>query len=257
METNGHKEAQAWARDIANATAFLTRLPIPAGWQDHSRGLALSARAFPLVGLLIGTVTAVILLGARAAGFSPLLAALIAVAATALLTGALHEDGLADMADGFGGGHTRERKLEIMHDSGIGAYGVLALVFTLLIKTAAASELAWWPVVLAAVVSRTTMVWLMWVAPHARSGGLSVMAGRPDRAVFLQALIITVFSGVLLLIVGQSAQAIAVATVVSLAVPAAVYRLCLRQIGGQSGDVCGGLQLLTETALLAVLTLWA
>ena len=253
-ETNGHKEAQAWLCDMANATAFLTRLPIPAIWQNHSRSIAQSSRAFPLVGILIGGITALLLYGCRALGLAPLTAAALVLAATALLTGGLHEDGLADMADGFGGGKTRERKLEIMRDSRIGTYGVLALVSTLLIKASAVAELSWPAIILAACLSRAAMVWLMWSTPHARADGLSAQAGRPDRVAMVQVLILAGLASLLMAFVGQSPQSIVAAVILCALAAVAVRQLALHQIKGQTGDVCGTVQIVTEAAMLSMLT---
>src|SRR5579864_6859060 len=110
-----------WPDDLLIAAAFLTRMPIPTPAVLPGR-LAQASWAFPLVGVGVGLPT--------------LAAALIAVAGTAALTGALHEDGLADTADGFGGGATPEAKLTIMRDSRNGAYGVLALIFSVALRAA-------------------------------------------------------------------------------------------------------------------------
>lgn len=122
------------------AVRFFTRLPVPA-WVGHSpEALNHSARYFPLVGLVVGLIGALVF--AFASFFLPkTLAVLLAMAATVLVTGAFHEDGWADMVDGFGGGWTRERTLEIMKDSRIGSYGTIALVLLLLAKFMALVEL--------------------------------------------------------------------------------------------------------------------
>ena len=117
-------------------------------------------------------------------GLPDIVAAVLAVGAGALVTGALHEDGLADMADGFGGGNTPERKLAIMRDSRIGAYGVIVLVVVLAAKVGAISDLGSTGLVAAALVaaaaaSRAAMPAVMlWLEP-ARTDGLAVDAGRP------------------------------------------------------------------------------
>ena len=124
-----------WADDLLHALMFLTRLPVPAAARGD-RPLMHTGWAFPLVGLLVGAFGGSALwLGAHS-GIPLLASALIALALTAFVTGALHEDGLADLADGFGGGGTKERKIEIMRDSRVGSYGVLALVIVTGIKAA-------------------------------------------------------------------------------------------------------------------------
>ena len=111
-----------WPADLFSAAAFLTRLPVPAA-HVPTGGLAQAARAFPVVGAGVGAAAGGVLWLAAQAGLPPLVCALLALAAAALVTGALHEDGLADLADGLGGGRDREAKLRIMRDSRIGAFG--------------------------------------------------------------------------------------------------------------------------------------
>jgi adenosylcobinamide-GDP ribazoletransferase len=255
MESNGHMEARAWLKDIANATMFLTRLPLPPGAVDPSRSIAQASRAFPLIGLAVGAVTAAVAGVLNFLGLSTYIAAAIAVGVACLMTGALHEDGLADTADGFGGGKTRERKLEIMRDSRIGSYGVIALVLVLVVKVAAIAELrAAAPLILAAVVSRASVAMLLAATPNARMDGLSALAGRPSRAAAVAALALTAAIAVLVLFLSFAWQGIAVSLLAAAAVFFAVRSLALRQIGGQTGDVCGALQVLAETAMLAAWT---
>ncbi|MEO8669072.1 MAG: adenosylcobinamide-GDP ribazoletransferase, partial [Bauldia sp.] len=184
--------------DLRPALAFLTRLPpLPFGrMQDRDApDLGRAARVFPVIGGIVGIVGGAVLLVATWLGESPVLAALLAVAATCLLTGGLHEDGLTDTADGFGGGRSAEQKLAIMDDSRIGAYGALALVFSVLFRVAALSSLAEagaWSAALGLVAaeaaSRAAMVRLWHGLPAARLGGLSESAGSPDDRAMLAAL---------------------------------------------------------------------
>src|SRR5579864_5025125 len=124
-----------WPDDLLIAAAFLTRMPIPTPAVLPGR-LAQASWAFPLVGVGVGLLGGLAYAFAAWLGLPTLAAALIAVAGTAALTGALHEDGLADTADGFGGGATPEAKLTIMRDSRNGAYGVLALIFSVALRAA-------------------------------------------------------------------------------------------------------------------------
>ncbi|MBL8894713.1 MAG: adenosylcobinamide-GDP ribazoletransferase, partial [Rhizobiales bacterium] len=131
-------EPQPWREPGAKlvaSLAFLTRLPISAA--QRPMPLVAAMPMFPVAGALIGAFTGVVAAFLADSGVAPLLAACLAFAATLCLTGALHEDGLADTADGFGGGITRERRLEIMRDSRIGTYGTLALVVMAIAKVAA------------------------------------------------------------------------------------------------------------------------
>src|SRR5579875_2043895 len=172
-----------WRDEFLAACRFLTRLPL-----GGARGeavppiLADTVWAFPLVGLVVGLIGGIAYAIASALALPALAAALIAIAATVLVTGGLHEDGLADTADGFGGGATREDKLAIMRDSRTGAYGVLALIFSLGLRTVAVADIAARWHVLAALVaahalSRGVMpVAMRWLDP-AREDGLGASAG--------------------------------------------------------------------------------
>ena len=133
------------------AIRFFTRIPVPA-WVGHSAdGLNASARYFPAVGLIVGAVGALVFAGAAALWAMPI-AILLSMGATVLLTGAFHEDGLADAADGLGGGWSKADVLRIMKDSCTGSYGVVALALVLLGKFVVLSQLplSWIPVALIA-----------------------------------------------------------------------------------------------------------
>ena len=136
-------------RDIAFTLRFLTRFPLPAApMPDPAEDVAQFAAALryaPLAGVIIGGVGAAIYALCLWLGLGPLLAAGLAVAAMLLTTGALHEDGLSDVADGFGGGRDRDHKLAIMADSRIGTYGTAALILCLLLRIAALVELHAFP----------------------------------------------------------------------------------------------------------------
>lgn len=122
------------------AIQFLTRIPVPGGFTYSEQRMADSVRYYPMVGILIGALCSVAYWGAVFLVPS-FVAILLAVAAGLLVTGAFHEDGLADTFDGIGGGHTRESSLEIMRDSRLGTYGTLALIAALAIKTASLAVL--------------------------------------------------------------------------------------------------------------------
>src|SRR4051812_27609535 len=121
--------AGAWGDEVGSAAAFLTRIPVRK-LKPHPP-LSRAARAFPIIGAALGAGAGVLLSILVALGASPLLAAALTLAVLALTTGALHEDGLADSADGLGGGRDRQHALEIMRDSRIGTFGVLAIILVL------------------------------------------------------------------------------------------------------------------------------
>lgn len=142
-EGAGHPLAR-FARHYLLALQFFTRIPVTgrlAAWTGFSQPmLRRSAAHFPgvgwLVGLVAATVYGLLLVALPPSVFAPLVAAVLCTAATVLLTGGFHEDGLADLADGLGGSRTRERALEIMKDSRVGAFGAMALVLALAAKVA-------------------------------------------------------------------------------------------------------------------------
>lgn len=240
-----------WLADILHCVGFYTRLPLPA-LPDTGRPFAARQWAAPLAGLVPGAAGAGLLWLALALHLPPEAAAVIALAATALATGALHEDGLADVADGFGGGRDRERKLAIMKDSRIGTYGVLALVLGCLARwsalaalAAAGSAAAAIGLVTAHVASRALLPAFMRAVPTARATGLSAGIGRVGGGTAAAALLI----GALALAPSGPAFALAAGILLALWF-LALKQLCERQIGGQTGDVLGALQQGAEIVLL-------
>ena len=180
------------ASDLKAAVLFCTRLPIPHAAAITGADLARAGWAFPVAGAVVGLIAAAVYWLAGLAGLPPLPAAGLAVAATLVVTGCLHEDGLADVADAFGGA-TRERKLEIMRDSRVGTYGACALSMSLLLRTAALASIAA-PAAAASVLvaahmaARAGMPLFMRLVPPARIDGLSAGAGQPSAVGALAAL---------------------------------------------------------------------
>jgi adenosylcobinamide-GDP ribazoletransferase len=249
---------ETWRDEFLAAFQFLTRLPLGGASEDVlAPSLADAAWAFPLVGLAIGAIGGIAYWIASALALPALAAALIAVAAAALVTGGLHEDGLADTADGFGGGATRDNKLEIMRDSRIGTYGVLALIFCIGLRVAAIADIATRWHVLGAMVAAHALgrgvlpAALRWLDP-ARSDGLGASAGRPEQNRALIALGIALIAAV----VGLGIPAGFSATIAAAIVAIAIGWLAQRQIGGQTGDVLGAIEQGAETAALLAAAAW-
>jgi adenosylcobinamide-GDP ribazoletransferase len=245
---------------LVHCLRFLTRLPVPFARTLDLPPLSQSMRLFPIAGGVIGAAVGAILVGLSWTGLPHLVVATLALAAGFLITGGLHEDGLADTADGFGGGSSREKRLEIMRDSRIGTYGTLALGISLLARVGCYEALLKLPpattiAILAACAafSRALMVDLLSATRPARSEGLSVFAGTPGRNGAAFAIItaagITIAAGQLL----RSGSGL-LALGVGLAVTAYMRRLTVRLIGGQTGDVCGAVQVLSELAMLCLFT---
>lgn len=219
--------------------------------------LSRAAWAFPLVGLIVGAIGGAALYGAAYLNVHPLACAFVGLAVMALVTGGLHEDGLADVADGFGGGN-KTRVLEIMRDSRIGSFGVLALVFGIGIRASALSGvpgpgLAWLTLIAAAVFSRAVLPIIMATMESARTDGLSRGAGRPTITVALIALGLGLIA--LFAILPMKLAFIAI----MLAIPLAglIVLWAYRRLGGQTGDVLGAVQQVVEIAVIIAATGWS
>jgi adenosylcobinamide-GDP ribazoletransferase len=253
---------------------FLTRLPLrrhdaaaPSGTADApgtagavgtavasaGANLAQAAWAFPFAGFVVGLIGAIVYLVADRLVLFSWPAAALAVAATIIVTGALHEDGLADTADGFGAGATPESRLAIMRDSRIGTFGACALIVSIGLRWAALASLAG-PLRVAAaliaahVAARAMPPLLMRLIPPARPDGLSAAAGLPPAdSVAVAALL---GFAALLLALGTADGLIASALLVLAML--ALRRLALNKIGGQTGDVLGALEQVSEVLVLLV-----
>ncbi|GAA6179239.1 adenosylcobinamide-GDP ribazoletransferase [Shimia sp. NS0008-38b] len=240
-------------RDINTAIALLTRLPVKA---DFSRG-ARASWAYGMVGAVLALLAALPTAALLWLGVPPVLAAVVWLTAIVVMSGAMHEDGLADTADGFWGGWEKARRLEIMRDSRIGAYGVIALVLSIAARWGAITILleadVWlFGLIAVAMLSRANMTLVMTALPHARNDGLSHAQGRAPRtgAITGFALATVVAFGC----VGISGVVLAAVAFVMAALCSATARV---KIGGQTGDVLGATQQVTEIALLYALVILA
>ena len=242
-----------WLDDLRTAVAFLTRLPMPHPQGPMPQNFVRAHRVFPLVGALIGGAVGLVCLGLRAIGVPDLAAAALALGASAILTGALHEDGLADVADGFGGGRDRESKLEIMRDSRLGTYGALILLVSFVARVAALAaipdSLVVPGLIAAHALARGVLPAMSMSLPYARADGLARNAGQPDRTIAASAAGIALLIALLVL---SWATAFWAAILASLSAAGMVW-LARRQIGGQTGDVLGGAEQVAETAILVLL----
>lgn len=241
-----------WQDDLRLAIGLLTRIPMPHPDGAAPSYLARALRVFPLVGAVIGGVIGVVYLGLLLIGVPALPAAALALGAGALLTGGLHEDGLADVGDGFGGGRDKAKKLEIMRDSRLGTYGALALMVAFAAKLfalAALPRIAVLPVLVAAhALGRAAIPALSVKLPPARTDGLGAKVGAPPQAIAVTAAVIAVVITLIMLPVKEALLAVALAA----AAAAAVAALAMRQIGGQTGDVLGAAEQAVEIAVLVM-----
>jgi len=242
--------------DPLAAFALLTRLPMPIAPERVAARAAKVAWAWPLVGLVVGALSGLVGWGASVAGVpGPVVAGLI-IACSVILTGAMHEDGLADAADGLWGGWDKARRLEIMRDSRIGTYGVVALILSLGLRWSVLGlVIARFPggelvLVLAGLgaLSRAPMAVLMAAMPHARDDGMAVMVGRVGGIQAVLASVIAAVAVVVLIgVVGlQAAGSVVLVTLASAAI-------AQRKIGGHTGDILGAVQQLAEIAALILL----
>jgi len=248
---SGH--VRDWVNDIGLAVGLLTRVPMPHPVNATPDGLARAQRAFPLVGAMIGLMVGFVDRCLLAMGVPSLAAAALALGAGAALTGALHEDGLADVGDGFGGGRDRAAKLSIMRDSRLGTYGMIVLLVGFVARASALASLPLAMILPALIVAhalgRAIIPVLAANMPFARDDGLGKSAGRPDNASAITAVI---FGVVIALLCLTAIQAL-LAAVVAAAGAAAIAVLAWRQVGGVTGDVFGAAEQVVEAAVLVVL----
>ena len=242
------------------ALQFFTRLPIPrwvgfeASWLQHA------SRYFPLVGVVVAAISGAVYV--LASWLLPsAVAVLLAVAAGIYLTGAFQEDGFADMCDGFGGGLTRERVLEIMKDSRIGAYGAIGIICLLAVKCMALAALP--PAVVIAALfiahplSRLAAVSLIWLMDYARDEGKSKpMAQEMRTGEFIIAIVCGLLPAIACGVLGIFYWAtLAFAAVAAAAAAFWLGRKCQRRLQGYTGDCLGAVQQLAEVAIyLAILS---
>jgi adenosylcobinamide-GDP ribazoletransferase len=254
--------------DLAAALRFCSRLPIPPlpGEADPHAvpDVRRLARMLPVAGATIGAFGGAVLFIALALGLGPWVSAALAIAALTVVTGAFHEDGLADAADGFGGGATRERRLDIMRDSRIGSFGAAALILAFALRIAALATLAARldalgaaaAVVHAAALSRTAELIPLALSPSARTDGASASFGRPSPAALARAALIAAAVALLLVLAAAlPLTGVALGFGLAAAVAFGMTRLSNRLIGGQTGDVAGAVQQLGEIAALIGLLL--
>jgi adenosylcobinamide-GDP ribazoletransferase len=243
------------SREFLNALRFLTIVPVPSSDAASAPDwLSRCAKYFPVVGIGVGLVSAMMLLLAGRI-WGPVVASLLAVAASIAVTGALHEDGLADTADGLGGGSSVEKRLAIMKDSRIGAYGTLALVFSLSLRVTALADMPLWTAAAALVAAhaaaRVTPAFVMNALPYAgdvaamkvsyADASVSAHDRRFALVVVLCALLPLAFISILSVIAGLLLGAALAATVA----------LWARQrINGYTGDVLGAIEQMFEIGFL-------
>jgi len=227
------------------AMMLLSRVPM-GHLSDPVPSLAAACWAFPLTGLVIGAMGWAVLQLALLVGLTALPAAGLALVTLVLVTGGLHHDGLADLADGLGGGCDRDQRLDIMKDSRIGSFGALALLLCVLLAVAslgaAAETLTLAGFLLVAVTSRLAMLGVLMILPPAQGTGLGHDAAKRSGAAWVPGVLVV---SLLALVVGPLSGGVLLAVAVA---AGAVALIAYRRIGGQTGDVLGAVQVISECA---------
>ena len=235
--------------DLIINLAFYTRLPLACRLIEGSE-LARASWAAPLAGAIVGLLGAAAYWLARAGQLPPWPAAAIAIAVTLAVTGCLHEDGLADVADALGG-TSRERKLEIMRDSRVGTYGASALIASIALRISALASLttpaaAAIALIVAHMAGRAAIPGFMMLIPPARAEGLSAGAGpAPGASAAVAAAV-----GIVALIAGLPLRSALLALVAVTAALFVMARLSIKHFGGQTGDVLGAVEQCVEIVVL-------
>jgi adenosylcobinamide-GDP ribazoletransferase len=250
---NRFSDMNDWLDDLKMAMAFLTRLPVPHTDGSMPTNFVRAYRMFPVAGALIGAAIGVFCLVLRLANVPELAAAALALGAGAILTGALHEDGLADIGDGFGGGRDAAQKLEIMRDSRLGTYGALLLLVSFAAKFSALAAIPDRYIVesliAAHALARGVLPAMSMSLPFAREDGLARSTGQPDFATAATSIVIALIIALLSL---SWANGFWAAILAGLSAVGMAW-LAKRLIGGQTGDVLGATEQICETAILVLL----
>lgn len=237
--------------DIRIALSLSTILPVGLAKPIDNGEIAQASWALPVAGLVVGLAGALVYAIVRRMGLPSDSAAVLALSATVLVTSAIHEDGLADTADGLGGGKSREQKLEIMRDSRIGTYGACALGLSILARWSGLTNIAEpasaaSALVVAHVAARAQLPVFMWLVPPARSDGLSAGAGQAPA----QSAMIAAGLGFLCLVFGLGLGEAFMGLLLLSLVGIGWAWLATRQVGGQTGDILGALEQTSEIAIL-------
>jgi len=238
--------------DMRAALMLLTRLPVWSDKDGAEPNLSRSTWVYPLVGMIVGGLGAGTILVTDMLDMPSMLSVAVAVAVMTLATGAFHEDGLADTADGIGGGWTKERKLEIMRDSRIGTYGTMALIISFSLRIAALiaigdAVLTALVLMAAATVSRSGIVVLLTIMPPARPDGMGTVAQNPPVTSLICALLVGIFV-MQIVPFGMIAGIFAGLGILS------VYWVGMKHLDGYTGDLLGTGQQVSEIFFLISLS---
>lgn len=255
-----------YLQKLARSIGFLSRLPVPKRFFEGDDGsLSETSGMFAIAGVVIALPVAVIAALLHEIGTDKMLIAALVLAAQTFIAGALHEDGLSDCVDGFWGGHKKERILEIMRDSRLGAYGTLALIFSILLKFSALNAVIdhinsiQLFILLIAIsgISRGIMVWHWRELPPARQDGVAKHVGIPTHKALRENVIVSAILLIMCILVGFSILNIVFAIPITILSVYLFTRLVDKKINGHTGDTIGASQQISEATLLLSLALLA
>lgn len=244
-----------WGDDLRSAFAFLTRLPVAAPAGADPAAIAKALRLSPVVGAFTGAIAGSLYWLGLVIGLSPFLSGLLSVLTAMLVSGALHEIALCNTAEGFGGGWSRQQMLDTDRHGPIGAFGALALLFSVLLRSGAIAELSHPGRVFAALVAagalaQGAMYISMALSPGARVHGINAVAGRPQTEHAMMAAAIALLICIIALPIST-----AMPLLLSAALSAsALVMIASRQTGGHNNDILGAVQQIAEISMLLVLT---
>lgn len=244
-----------YQRDCRMAAMILTRLPGVATEYPEDRKIANSFAAFPLIGIVIAGLASIPTAFLALTHIPDLAIVAFMLAISALITGGLHEDGLADVADSMGGADPSKR-LMIMRDSRIGAFGVIALILIITIQLACLADLladgitiligGW---LASSALSRSMMALQAWAYPSPDNNGFAHSVGRPDQLV----MIISMITGLILALMISGSLAVIIAAGLASVVTYGLGYVMTRYIGGVNGDCLGATQMISASIILMVM----
>jgi adenosylcobinamide-GDP ribazoletransferase len=245
--------------DFCICLGFFTCLPCPLAPNGSDAvtlaGFSRAIRMLPVAGALLGALAAAVMAGAEALGLPSFIAAPLAIGTLVVLSGGMHEDGLADCADGFFGGETTTQKLEIMRDGRIGTFGAVALMISLYLRAASLALVAGKSLGVASAVviggaalSRSGLLLPLVLLKPARQSGAGFAAGKPARDAFAVAIFLATLIALAPILMGANWLKALLGIGLASGSAYAMAVLAKHEIGGQTGDVAGAAQQLAEIA---------
>ena len=239
-------------KNIVRAISLTTRIPVNPDFINHTDSKTDTSWAYPIVGIILAIPISILGYILLTLGFDSGVISAVLIITLIFLTGAMHEDGLADTSDGFWGGWNGDARLEIMKDSRIGAYGVIALIFSFLLKwyclkLITDENFLFTAVIVSCTLSRSLMTFYMWATPNAKDSGLSFDAGNPEDISAITASLIGII--ITLLFMGLTGVFL---LLLSFSIVWLLRLLSLKKINGRTGDTIGAVQQISDITILCL-----